>query len=60
MGTKRADDTGNAAVEKYFRDRGYRGASYVVRDANAEHRPSVWSVKKSATKAADKRGKSQP
>lgn len=57
MAAKRSDDTGNAAVEKYFRERGYRGASYVVRDANAEHRPPVWSVKKAASKSAEKRGK---
>lgn len=56
MAAKRSDDTGNAAVEKYFRDRGYRGASYVVRDANAEHRPPVWTVKKSP-KNAEKRAK---
>lgn len=45
MGKRHSADTGNAAVEKAFRDRGYKGASYVVRDANAAHRPQGWEIK---------------
>lgn len=44
MGKVRQADTGSPAVEKFFEERGYKGASYVVKDANAKNRPSVWST----------------
>ncbi|HWH31256.1 MAG TPA: hypothetical protein VNU01_01150 [Egibacteraceae bacterium] len=56
MGKRHSADTGNAAVEKAFRDRGYKGASYVVRDANAAHRPQGWEIKEAApARASSKR-----
>lgn len=56
MASKRSADTGNPAVEKYFDQRGHRSASFVVRDANAVNRPSVWAVKK-AKETPEVRGK---